>query len=236
MPDFGNIRGKPREVAIVIAARSALRAVPTLATALARDGVREAGRNIVLPTFRGMAAPWATAEYPAHNAASAPPPPPPQLPPTTPPLPAPPPTPTPTPPPAPAPPPPPPPPPPPATAPTPPPTPTLPPPPTPPTPTKEPPTPPMKTPTTPEPSTPPPPVMSTKSMRGCRPAATQALLRQRSPSVHYGRTEGPNGQAKTGNSSARPCVPPAKTGRYGLNGIRHGCAAALRTKRSKSPA
>ena len=72
MVDFKNcddvtrwLRGKPREVAIVIAARLALRAVPALAEeALAGDGAR----HIILATFRGMAAAWATAGYPAHGA------------------------------------------------------------------------------------------------------------------------------------------------------------------------
>ena len=90
MLDFKNrynlerwLKGEAREVAIVIAARSALRAVPALGTALPPGGVREAGtaRNalvtafrggagaIILPIFRGMAAPWATVGYPAHGAA-----------------------------------------------------------------------------------------------------------------------------------------------------------------------
>ena len=63
------LKGEAREVAIVIAARSALRAVPALVTAVARDGVRGAGPVFILPTFRGMAAPWATVGYPAHGAA-----------------------------------------------------------------------------------------------------------------------------------------------------------------------
>ena len=50
-------------MAIVIAARSALRTVPALVTALGPRGelVRSVGGDIILPTFRGTATAWATA-------------------------------------------------------------------------------------------------------------------------------------------------------------------------------
>lgn len=60
------LEGKPREWAVVIAARAALRVAPMLATAL---GMRVTmGRDIVLPTFRGMAAAWVVGTWPSHGA------------------------------------------------------------------------------------------------------------------------------------------------------------------------
>jgi hypothetical protein len=75
VPDLENrkdverwLKGKPGEVALVIAARSALRVAPLLATALGpRGGLKKASRDIFLPAFRGMAAPWVAGTWPARS-------------------------------------------------------------------------------------------------------------------------------------------------------------------------
>jgi hypothetical protein len=60
---------KPREVAIVIAARAALRAVPALASILGRSrDAREVGEAIILPVFRALTVTWAKARYPMYGA------------------------------------------------------------------------------------------------------------------------------------------------------------------------
>jgi hypothetical protein len=61
---------RPREWALVIAVRAALRLVAMLATELGpRDGgAREVGRHLVLPAFRSMALSWFAAAFPEHSA------------------------------------------------------------------------------------------------------------------------------------------------------------------------
>lgn len=63
------LQDKPRETAIVIAARAALRAVPALATAFGCRCrvITDAGQDIVLPTFRGTAATWTAAACTARH-------------------------------------------------------------------------------------------------------------------------------------------------------------------------
>ncbi len=84
------LKDKPREVAVIYAARTALRLAPLLAEALAprrstalraaqllagllgpRGGTERAGREIALPVFRAMAAPWVAGQYPTHGTAAA---------------------------------------------------------------------------------------------------------------------------------------------------------------------
>lgn len=68
------LAAKPREVAVVFAARAALRATPLLADLLGPrgGGAARAGRDIVLPLFRAMAAPWVAGRYhPTHGAGAA---------------------------------------------------------------------------------------------------------------------------------------------------------------------
>lgn len=62
--------GKPREWAVVIAVRAALRVAPTLATTLGQrgGGVRNVGRDIILPTFHEMAVAWVGGTWPIHRA------------------------------------------------------------------------------------------------------------------------------------------------------------------------
>ncbi len=61
------LRNRPREDAVVIAARAALRVLPLLVTARGKDA--EARRAIwVLPVFRAMAAPWVAAVEPTERA------------------------------------------------------------------------------------------------------------------------------------------------------------------------
>ncbi len=74
MPKFGDrksfekwLTDKPREWAVVLAARVALRTVPFLADAEVR-GDDDPLAAIVLPTLRATAAPWVAAEYPTHGA------------------------------------------------------------------------------------------------------------------------------------------------------------------------
>jgi hypothetical protein len=57
------LESKPRDWALVIAARAALRVAPMAATAFRlRSG--KARRTIVLPIFRGMAAAWVANMWP----------------------------------------------------------------------------------------------------------------------------------------------------------------------------
>jgi hypothetical protein len=60
------LEDKPREWAVVLAARAALRAAPTLSTVF--DLIDVGGGNIILPTFRGMAASWVASGWIAHSA------------------------------------------------------------------------------------------------------------------------------------------------------------------------
>ncbi|MDA0663320.1 MAG: hypothetical protein O3B08_10860, partial [Proteobacteria bacterium] len=53
----GWFRGYPREVAVAIASRSALRTLPMIARAV-RNNLKTFPSAIALPIFRAMAAPW----------------------------------------------------------------------------------------------------------------------------------------------------------------------------------
>lgn len=57
--------GEPRQLAIIIAARAALRVVPLLVD-LSSMRTRDLS-SVVLPVLRAFAAPWAAAKYPAHS-------------------------------------------------------------------------------------------------------------------------------------------------------------------------
>jgi hypothetical protein len=61
---------KPRDVAVVFAARVALRAAPALVTALGPRGsdTSRVGKNLALAVFRAMAVSWAAGRYPIHSA------------------------------------------------------------------------------------------------------------------------------------------------------------------------
>jgi hypothetical protein len=63
------LKGKPWDVAVVLAARAALRGVPMLVMALGPrgGGANKVARNIVLPALRGTATPWTAARYPAST-------------------------------------------------------------------------------------------------------------------------------------------------------------------------
>jgi hypothetical protein len=63
---------KPRQVSVVVAARSALRAVPVLSNvgALHKEGMGEAGRTLVLPVFRALAVAWTAGAYSSHTTPS----------------------------------------------------------------------------------------------------------------------------------------------------------------------
>jgi hypothetical protein len=59
---------KPREIAVAVAVRSALRSAPMIIAAFDRlGGVAKASRAIFLPSFRAMAAGWVTIQYPARE-------------------------------------------------------------------------------------------------------------------------------------------------------------------------
>jgi hypothetical protein len=64
------LEGKPRDVAVVFAARAALRVIPVLASAFGLPDriLNQAQSDTVLRTFRCMAAAWAVAAYPGHVA------------------------------------------------------------------------------------------------------------------------------------------------------------------------
>jgi hypothetical protein len=57
---------RPLEVAVVLAARAALRVAPRLVSALGPrgGGATRIGRDIVLPSFRGVATAWVAGQYP----------------------------------------------------------------------------------------------------------------------------------------------------------------------------
>jgi len=63
------LEDKPREIAIAIAARAALRAVPILASVVypRESAKRQHARNVILPTFRAVATPWVLARYPTGD-------------------------------------------------------------------------------------------------------------------------------------------------------------------------
>jgi hypothetical protein len=67
------LSNKPREVAVVFAARAALRVAPLLGRALGPrgGGAAKVGRDIVLPAFRAMAVPWVAGQYLIHGAEAA---------------------------------------------------------------------------------------------------------------------------------------------------------------------
>jgi hypothetical protein len=66
-PDIARwLASKPREIALVIAARATLRVAPLLGFELLNKDSRarmKVARTLVLPAFRGMAAPWLAAAY-----------------------------------------------------------------------------------------------------------------------------------------------------------------------------
>jgi hypothetical protein len=62
------LKHTPRELALVFAARAALRAAPMLLEAVDRlGGMKKAGPTIILPAFRAMAAAWTAARYPTQR-------------------------------------------------------------------------------------------------------------------------------------------------------------------------
>jgi hypothetical protein len=66
------LSNKPREVAVVFAARAALRVAPLLGRALGpRGGAAKVGRGLVLPAFRGMAVSWVAGQYLTHGTEAA---------------------------------------------------------------------------------------------------------------------------------------------------------------------
>jgi TIR domain-containing protein len=75
--DFSNredverwLADKPRDVAVVFAARAALRVAPLLVTALGLlgGGASVLGKDVILPVFRAIATPWVACQYPIDNA------------------------------------------------------------------------------------------------------------------------------------------------------------------------
>jgi hypothetical protein len=71
--DFNWLQDKPRDVAIVFAARMALRAAPLLTGVRGlRGGAAESfGEDVALPVFRAVATAWVAGQYPARGAAIA---------------------------------------------------------------------------------------------------------------------------------------------------------------------
>ncbi|MEM7427021.1 MAG: hypothetical protein AAF441_13070 [Pseudomonadota bacterium] len=75
LPDFGDIQavrkwfeGQPKETAVVMAVRAALRAAPLLEQSFGgKRTTEETGADIILPLMRGMALPWAAAKIPARG-------------------------------------------------------------------------------------------------------------------------------------------------------------------------
>lgn len=75
MPEFTDrvelhvwLDGQPREVAVVIATRSALRALPLLDDVfLSRRDAPRARADIILPVFRSAALPWVAGTWPTHG-------------------------------------------------------------------------------------------------------------------------------------------------------------------------
>ncbi len=62
------LRDKPRGVSIAIAARAALRVLPALGMTFRFNWAQvDLAQDIVLPSLRGMALPWAAANCPAHG-------------------------------------------------------------------------------------------------------------------------------------------------------------------------
>jgi hypothetical protein len=64
------LKDKPREFAVVIGARAALRVAPMLVTSLGvrGGGVERIGRKTILPTFRGLATSWVASRWPTYSA------------------------------------------------------------------------------------------------------------------------------------------------------------------------
>ncbi len=60
---------KPRDAAVALAARAALRVAPLLVNALGPrgGGASRVGKEVVLPVFRAAAVPWVACKYPTHR-------------------------------------------------------------------------------------------------------------------------------------------------------------------------
>jgi hypothetical protein len=74
MPDFSNsderklwLASQSDEIAVVLAARAALRIVPTIRLAFGANRSRMSNRRIILRQFRAIAAAWATATFPSYR-------------------------------------------------------------------------------------------------------------------------------------------------------------------------
>jgi hypothetical protein len=66
------LSNKPREVAVVFAARAALRVAPLLVSELGPLGstIAVVSRDLVLPVLRAMATPWIAGQHPTQNASA----------------------------------------------------------------------------------------------------------------------------------------------------------------------